>query len=118
MHSGDLAYKDDDGYYFIVDRIKDIIIRGGVNIYPREIEEVLIKHPKISLVAVKGIFDERLGEEIKAYVVLKKEEKVTSKELQNWVKKKIAVNKYPRHVDIVNKLPISASGKILKRLLD
>ena len=118
MHSGDLAYKDDDGYYFIVDRIKDIIIRGGVNIYPREIEEVLIKHPKISLVAVKGIFDERLGEEIKAYVVLKKEEKVTSKELQNWVKKKIAVNKYPRHLDIVNKLPISASGKILKRLLD
>ena len=118
MHSGDLAYKDDDGYYFIVDRIKEIIIRGGLNIYPREIEEVLIKHPKISLVAVKGIFDERLGEEIKAYVVLKKEEKVTSKELQNWVKKKIAVNKYPRHVDIVNKLPISASGKILKRLLD
>ena len=118
MHSGDLAYKDDDGYYFIVDRIKDIIIRGGVNIYPREIEEVLIKHPKISLVAVKGIFDERLGEEIKAYVVLKKEEKVTSKELQNWVKKKIAANKYPRHIDIVNKLPISASGKILKRLLD
>ena len=118
MHSGDLAYKDDDGYYFIVDRIKDIIIRGGVNIYPREIEEVLIKHPKISLVAVNGIFDERLGEEIKAYVVLKKEEKVTSKELQNWVKKKIAANKYPRHIDIVNKLPISASGKILKRLLD
>ena len=118
MHSGDLAYKDDDGYYFIVDRIKDIIIRGGVNIYPREIEEVLIKHPKISLVAVKGIFDERLGEEIKAYVVLKEEEKVTSKELQNWVKKKIAANKYPRHIDIVNKLPISASGKILKRLLD
>ena len=118
MHSGDLAYKDDDGYYFIVDRIKEIIIRGGLNIYPREIEEVLIKHPKISLVAVKGIFDERLGEEIKAYVVLKKEEKVTSKELQNWVKKKIAANKYPRHIDIVNKLPISASGKILKRLLD
>lgn len=118
MHSGDLAYKDDDGYYFIVDRIKDIIIRGGVNIYPREIEEVLIKHPKISLVAVNGIFDERLGEEIKAYVVLKKGEKVSPEELQNWIKKKVAANKYPRHIDIVNKLPISASGKILKRLLD
>ena len=100
MHSGDLAYIDDDGYYFIVDRIKDIIIRGGVNIYPREIEEVLIKHPKISLVAVNGIFDERLGEEIKAYVVLKKGEKVSPEELQNWIKKKVAANKYPRHIDI------------------
>lgn len=118
MHSGDLAYKDDDGYYFIVDRIKDVIIRGGVNIYPREIEEVLIKHPKISLVAVNGIYDERLGEEVKAYVVLKKTEKLRPEELQNWVKKKVASYKYPRHIEIVNNLPISASGKILKRLLN
>ena len=103
---------------WIVDRIKDVIIRGGVNIYPREIEEVLIKHPKISLVAVNGIYDERLGEEIKAYVVLKKTEKLRPEELQNWVKKKVASYKYPRHIEIVNNLPISASGKILKRLLN
>ena len=77
MHSGDLGYKDNEGYFFIVDRLNDVFIRGGTNIYPREIEEEIIKHPKISLVAVVGVPDERLGEEIKAYLVLKKELKLS-----------------------------------------
>ena len=77
MHSGDVAIRDEEGYYFIVDRTKDMIIRGGLNVYPREVEEVMMKHPAISLVAVIGIPDEKYGEEIKACVVLKEGESAT-----------------------------------------
>ena len=117
MHSGDLGYKDNDGYFFIVDRTNDLIIRGGSNIYPREIEEVIIKHPKISMVAVVGFSDDRMGEEIKAYVVLNGNEKLSKKDLKNWIKIRIAANKYPREIEFIKKLPMSATGKILKRLL-
>ena len=117
MHSGDIGYKDNDGYFFVVDRINDMIIRGGVNIYPREIEEVIIKHPKISLVAVIGIPDQRMGEEIKAYIVLKKGEQITENEFKIWIKTELSVNKYPRKIEFVKKLPMNATGKILKRKL-
>ena len=117
MHSGDIGYKDNDGYLFVVDRINDMIIRGGVNIYPREIEEVIIKHPKISLVAVIGIPDQRMGEEIKAYIVLKKGEQITENEFKIWIKAELSVNKYPRKIEFVKKLPMNATGKILKRKL-
>ena len=118
MHSGDLGYKDDEGYLFVVDRMNDMIIRGGVNIYPREIEELIIKHPKISLVAVVGIPDQRMGEEIMAYVILNKDQDMSKAELKSWVKAKVAVNKYPRKIEFVKELPMNATGKILKRKLN
>tara|TARA_B100001094_G_scaffold91719_1_gene87729 strand:- start:90 stop:1637 length:1548 start_codon:yes stop_codon:yes gene_type:complete len=118
MHSGDLGYKDDQGYLFVVDRMNDMIIRGGVNIYPREIEEVIIKHPKISLVAVVGIPDQRMGEEIMAYVILNKDQDISKAELKSWVKAKVAANKYPRKIEFVKELPMNATGKILKRKLN
>ena len=118
MHSGDLGYKDDQGYLFVVDRMNDMIIRGGVNIYPREIEEVIIKHPKISLVAVVGIPDQRMGEEIMAYIILNKDQDISKAELKSWVKAKVAANKYPRKIEFVKELPMNATGKILKRKLN
>ena len=117
MHSGDIATKDEDGFYYIVDRTKDMIIRGGLNVYPREIEEVMITHESISMVAVIGIPDEKYGEEIKAFVVLKEGVSVTEKEIQDWIKEKIADYKYPRIVEFIDKLPMSATGKILKKEL-
>ena len=89
MHSGDIANKDEDGFFFIVDRTKDMIIRGGLNVYPREIEEVMITHEAISMVAVIGIPDEKYGEEVKAFVVRKEGASATEKEIQTWIKEKI-----------------------------
>jgi long-chain acyl-CoA synthetase len=117
LHSGDIGIRDEDGYYFIVDRTKDMIIRGGFNVYPREVEEVMIQHPAISMVAVIGVPNDQYGEEIKACVVLKPNEKVTKKALIAWTKERIAAYKYPRVIDFLDALPISASGKILKREL-
>jgi len=117
LHSGDIAIKDEDGFFFIVDRKKDMIIRGGLNIYPREIEEVLMKHPAVSLVAVIGIADEKMGEEVKAVVQLNPNTQATSDELINWTKEKVAAYKYPRVVEIIDQLPVSATGKILKKEL-
>lgn len=117
LYSGDIAIKDADGFYFIVDRIKDMIIRGGLNVYPREIEEVIIKHESVSLVAVIGIPHEELGEEVKAFVVLKEGTTVTETELIGWTKEHVASYKYPRHIEFLAGLPTSATGKILKREL-
>ncbi len=117
LYSGDIAYKDEDGFFFIVDRTKDLIIRGGMNVYPREVEEVMIKHEAVSLVAVIGVPDERLGEEIKAVVVLKEEMSVSENDLIEWTKERIAVYKCPRLVEFVESLPMSATGKILKKEL-
>lgn len=117
MHSGDMAYKDEDGYFYIVDRMKDLIIRGGYNVYPREIEELMMQHPKISLVAVIGIPDPRLGEEIKAFVVVHQKESLDSQTLIAWTRERIAAYKYPRHIEFVRELPMNATGKILKRAL-
>ncbi|MEO0582718.1 MAG: long-chain fatty acid--CoA ligase [Bacteroidota bacterium] len=117
MHSGDVAIKDEDGFFFIVDRLKDMIIRGGLNVYPREVEEVMMKHEAVSLVAVLGTPDEKLGEEVKAFVVLKDGATATSEELIAFTKDHIAAYKYPRIVKIVDALPMSATGKILKKVL-
>ena len=94
-----------------------MVIRGGLNVYPREVEEVMMKHPAVSLVAVIGVPDEKLGEEVKAFVQLKPNTKTTPEELIIWTKEKIAAYKYPRMVDIVEALPTSATGKILKKEL-
>ncbi len=117
LHSGDVAIKDEDGFYYIVDRTKDMIIRGGLNVYPREIEEVLIEHEAVSLVAVIGVPDEKMGEEIKAYVVKHSHMAVTEEELMAYVKSRLASYKYPRIIEFIDALPMSATGKILKKEL-
>jgi long-chain acyl-CoA synthetase len=117
FRSGDLARRDDDGWYYIVDRTKDLVIRGGFNVYPREIEEVLMTHPDVSLAAVIGVPDESHGEEVKAHVILKPGATVTSADLVAWSKANMAAYKYPRIVEITDALPMTATGKILKREL-
>jgi long-chain acyl-CoA synthetase len=117
FRSGDLARKDEDGFYYIVDRSKDMIIRGGFNVYPREIEEVLLTHPAISLAAVIGVPHDSHGEEIKAFVILKPDAEATADEIVAWGKEQMAGYKYPRIVEIVPALPMTATGKILKREL-
>lgn len=117
MHSGDVAVKDADGFFYIVDRTKDMIIRGGLNVYPREVEEVMIQHEAVSLVAVIGVPDDQFGEEIKACVVLKDGKTVSESDLIAWTKERIAAYKYPRVVVLMDGLPMSATGKILKKEL-
>ncbi|MEU4428020.1 long-chain fatty acid--CoA ligase [Actinoplanes sp. NPDC024001] len=117
FRTGDLARRDKDGFYYIVDRAKDMIIRGGFNVYPREIEEVLITHEAVSLAAVIGVPHPSHGEEIKAFVILKPGASVTEDELVAWSKEQMAAYKYPRIVSIVESLPMTATGKLLKREL-
>ncbi len=117
FHSGDIGMLDEDGYLYITDRVKDMIIRGGFNVYPREIEEVLMTHPAVSLAAVVGIPDDQHGEEIKAYVILKEGASATSEEIIEWSKENMAAYKYPRVVEIRESVPMTATGKILKREL-
>ncbi|MEU6371482.1 long-chain fatty acid--CoA ligase [Streptomyces sp. NPDC046931] len=115
LRSGDLARQDEDGFLYIVDRKKDMIIRGGYNVYPREIEEVLHEHPAVALAAVVGVPHQRLGEEVAAAVVLRKGAEATPDELRQFVKDRVAAYKYPRTVWLVDTLPTGPSGKILKR---
>ncbi|MCG7205094.1 long-chain-fatty-acid--CoA ligase [Streptomyces arenae] len=118
LRTGDLARADEDGYLYIVDRKKDLIIRGGYNVYPREIEEVLHEHPAVGLAAVIGVPHEHLGEEIAAAVVLRPTARATPDELRDFVKERVAAYKYPRHIRIVDALPTGPSGKILKRQIN
>ena len=113
--TGDLAKVDEDGYFFIVDRKKEMIIRGGYNVYPREVEEVLYEHPAVREAAVVGIPHDELGEEVGAAVVLKEGESVGADELEAYVKENIASYKYPRRIWFVEDLPKGPTGKILKR---
>jgi long-chain acyl-CoA synthetase len=115
FRSGDLARKDEDGYFFIVDRRKDLIIRGGYNVYPREIEEVLYEHPAVVEAAVIGVPDGSLGEEVGAAVVVKAGESVTPQDIQDFVKGQVAAYKYPRKVWFMEALPKGPTGKVLKR---
>ncbi|MGD8201718.1 long-chain-fatty-acid--CoA ligase [Ornithinimicrobium sp. W1679] len=117
FHSGDLARVDEDGYYFIVDRKKDMINRGGLNVYPREIEELLYEHPAVAEAAVVGVPHRELGEEISAYVVLAPGAQATAEELVEHVRSQVAPYKYPRTVHLIEELPKGATGKILKREL-
>lgn len=115
FHTGDLGTKDEDGFFYIVDRIKDMIIRGGYNVYPREIEEMLLTHPDVSLASVLGIAHDRHGEEIVAYIVPRPGADVTPDQLIEWSKKQMAAYKYPRIVHLRESLPMTATGKILKK---
>ena len=115
FHSGDLALVDEEGYFFIVDRKKDMIIRSGYNVYPREIEEILYEHPAVREVAVVGIPHDELGEEVGAAVALKDGARATPDELRDYVREQVTAYKYPRHVWLVEDLPKGPTGKILKR---
>jgi long-chain acyl-CoA synthetase len=117
FHSGDIGIFDEDGYLSIVDRKKDMILRGGYNVYPRELEEVIMTHPAVSLVAVIGVPDDKMGEEVKAFIVLKQGAELTEEAMIAWCKEQIAANKYPRFVEFRDALPIGGTGKILKREL-
>jgi long-chain acyl-CoA synthetase len=115
FRSGDLARMDDEGYFFIVDRKKELIIRGGYNVYPREIEEVLYEHPAVLEAAVVGVPDPALGEEVGAAVVLKPGALETVDDLRAYVKSQVAAYKYPRRIWLLDALPKGPTGKILKR---
>jgi long-chain acyl-CoA synthetase len=117
FHSGDVGYRDSDGCYWIVDRTKDMIIRGGFNVYPREVEEVLYAHPAIIEAAVIGVPDEKLGEEVKAVVALGPDQRLEADELIAYSKGHLAAYKYPRIVEFRDDLPKGPTGKILKREL-
>ena len=114
LHSGDIATMDEYGYVKITGRIKDMIIRGGENIYPREIEEFLYNHPKVSEVQVFGILDEKMGEEVCAWIQLKEGEKCTSDEIIAFCKGQVAHFKIPLHIDFVTEYPMTITGKIQK----
>jgi acyl-CoA synthetase (AMP-forming)/AMP-acid ligase II len=117
LHTGDMATVDEDGYVFIVDRKKDMIISGGENIYPREVEEVLYSHPSILEAAVIGVPDEDWGEAVKAFVVLREGEKASEEEIIDFCKKNLASYKKPKFVEFLDVLPRSAAGKVLKKEL-
>ncbi len=117
FHTGDVATRDEEGYYFIVDRKKDMIIRGGFNVYPREIEEVLYGHPAVAEAAVIGIPHESHGEEVKAVLAFKAGQSATADEIIAYCKEKLAAYKYPRVIEIRDALPKGPTGKILKREL-
>jgi long-chain acyl-CoA synthetase len=113
--SGDIGRVDEDGYFFIVDRKKQLVIRGGYNVYPREIEEVLYEHPAVREAAVIGVPHDELGEEVAAAVALKDGADATAADIRAFVKERVAAYKYPRHVWLVDELPKGPTGKILKR---
>ena len=115
FRTGDIAVVDADGYFFIVDRKKELVIRGGFNVYPREIEEVIYGHPAVREAAVIGVPHETLGEEVAAAISLKAGVTVTAGELRACVKQHVAAYKYPRHGLLVDELPKGPTGKILKR---
>jgi len=118
FYSGDMGKIDEDGYFFIVDRKKELIIRGGYNVYPREVEEVLYEHPAILEAAVVGIPDDAMGEEVGAAIVLKEGEDVSVDDVKAYVKEEVAAYKYPRQVWFLDELPKGPTGKILKREIE
>ena len=114
LSTGDVGYLDEDGYLFLVDRKKDLIVRGGYNVYPREVEEALYAHPDVLEAAVVGIADELLGEEVAAFVVRRPGATASADELQAWTKERVAAYKYPRRIVFVDDLPKGPTGKILE----
>jgi long-chain acyl-CoA synthetase len=117
LHTGDLATVDEDGYIYILDRIKDMIISGGENVYSREVEEVLYEHPAIAEAAVIGVPDEQWGETVKAIVVLKEGQEASAEEIIDFSRERLAGFKRPRSVDVMDSLPRNLSGKVLKKIL-
>ena len=117
LHTGDIAKMDDDGYFYIVDRKKDLIIASGYNIVPREVEEVLFMHPKVLEAAVAGVPDPKRGETVKAFVILKEGQQATVEEIRDFCKENLAPYKVPTAVEFRKELPKSQIGKVLRRLL-
>ncbi|HEY3610441.1 MAG TPA: AMP-binding protein [Pseudonocardiaceae bacterium] len=119
LHTGDIGHQDEDGYLYVVDRKKDLIIRGGFNVYPRDVEDVLLSHPAVNLAAVVGRPDPRLGEEVVAFVSLRPGATVTVAELAAHARERLAANKYPREIRIIDQVPLTSVGKLdRKRLRD
>jgi long-chain acyl-CoA synthetase len=115
--TGDMAVMDEEGYFTIVDRKKDLIISSGYNVYPREVEEVLYEHPKVLEVSVAGVPDAYRGEVVKAFVVLKEGEQATADEIRDFAKERLAAYKVPRAVEFRDELPKTMIGKVLRRAL-
>jgi long-chain acyl-CoA synthetase len=116
--TGDVGYVDDDGYLYLVDRVKEMIIRGGYNVYPREVEEALYEHPDVLEAAVVGVPSPTLGEEVVALVVARPGARPGPDTIRDWARERVAAYKYPRHVVFVDELPKGPTGKILKREID
>jgi long-chain acyl-CoA synthetase len=117
LFTGDIGTMDEDGYFYIVDRKKDMIIAGGFNIYPREVDEVLYEHPKVQEAVTVGIPDEYRGETVKVYIVLKPDEEATEEEIIAYCRERLAAYKAPRMVEFRAELPKTMVGKILRRAL-
>ncbi|GAA1677714.1 class I adenylate-forming enzyme family protein [Fodinicola feengrottensis] len=117
LHTGDIGHLDSDGYVYIVDRKKDLIIRGGFNVYPRDIEDVLVTHPAVAMAAAVGRPDERLGEEVVAFVSLRADATATEEELIQHTRERMAASKYPRQVHIVDQVPLTSVGKLDRKKL-
>ncbi|MBU1340069.1 MAG: long-chain fatty acid--CoA ligase [Proteobacteria bacterium] len=115
LHTGDIAYMDEDGYFFIVDRIKDMIISGGYNVYPRDIDEVLFEHPKVQEACAIGVPHPTRGEQIKAFIVLVKGEQATGEEMIDYCKPKLAAYKLPTQIEFIDELPKTNVGKVLRK---
>ncbi|SOD71472.1 long-chain acyl-CoA synthetase [Jatrophihabitans sp. GAS493] len=117
LHTGDIGHLDDDGYLFIVDRLKDLIIRGGFNVYPRDVEEVLMRHPEVAVCGVVGRPDVEHGEEVVAFVQLKPDARVTAAELIGFAKEHLSAVKYPREIHLIDQLPLTSIGKLDRKAL-
>ena len=117
LHTGDVGYVDDEGYLFIVDRKKDLIIRGGFNVYPRDVEDALLEHPAVAAAGVVGRPDERHGEEVVAFVALRTPGEVSGDELIEWARARIGGYKYPREVHVLDAMPLTAVGKLDRKAL-
>jgi long-chain acyl-CoA synthetase len=117
LHTGDIGYLDPDGYLFVVDRKKDLIIRGGFNVYPRDVEDALMRHPAVQMAGVIGRPDQRLGEEVVAFVALQAGAGVTEAELIDWARENIGGYKYPRELHLVDSVPVTPVGKIDRKAL-
>jgi long-chain acyl-CoA synthetase len=115
--TGDIGHIDKDGYIIITDRKKDMIIVGGFNVYPRDVEDILYTHPKVELTAVVGVPDDRSGERVKAFIKLKAGETATEDEFKEFCKENMAGYKIPRHIEFRNEIPVSNVGKVLRRVL-
>jgi long-chain acyl-CoA synthetase len=117
LHTGDIGHLDADGYLYVVDRKKDLIIRGGFNVYPRDVEDVLVAHPAVAQAGVVGRPDARLGEEIVAFVSLRPETDATVDELAEYARAHLAAHRYPRQITIVPAVPLTSVGKLDRKKL-
>jgi long-chain acyl-CoA synthetase len=117
LHTGDIGHVDDDGYLYVVDRKKDLIIRGGFNVYPRDVEDVLLTHPDVAMAGVVGRPDERLGEEVVGFVALRPDAAVTGADLVEHARAHLSRTKYPREITVLPQLPLTSVGKLDRKRL-